>query len=357
MTRIRITTFLLAAAVLLTLAATASASDSSLLYSVTSKDLQISGSGRAMRVSVPASAPLSWFTNRPARKAGSSTAAALVNGWQANGFTTDPPNAAVVTSGATGSMQTIVTLRDPRQANGRISFRYTVIGQGSMLGMRTTGRPAPGRYRGELFVDSATISPCSTGTTYVGERLAQCYTTAWYADYIFLNNAADGTQLTYACGAGLKVRHFAPRPDITYALQPCGAQTQVGWATRNSTYNSVGYGQNSYLSVPPGVTFTFSFDPPCGLTVNPASGMSTCIVPAGTSVSIDRPTDGNTRINACGLNGATTFTYDSTASGVRNYSAIAGACDNYTAIADVPTTIATVTIHAVDDTKLLLNAG
>jgi len=361
MTRIRITAFLISVAALLILAASAAASDSSLLYSVTSKDLRVSGSGHAMRVSVPANTPLSWFTDRPARKAGSSTAAALVSGWQANGFNADPPNAAIVTSGSTGSMQTIVTLRDPRQANGRVSFRYSVLGKGKMLGMRTNGRPRAGRYTGELFVDSATIPPCSAGTTYTKSAYYQCVTSGTN-DYIFLNDVQDGWQTTYACGAGLQVHHYAVG-NTTYALKACPQYTTVGSSQRltftfgNNSFPSITYSQNSFVSVPAGVMFVMSFVPPCGVTANPASGMLTCVVPAGTSVSIDRPTDGNTRINACGLNGATSLTYDSTASGVRNYGVSIGSCDNYTAIADVPTTVATVVIHATDDTKLLLNAG
>lgn len=359
MNRIRITTVLLGLAIMLVLTATASAAESSLLYSVTSKDVQIVGSGRAMRVSVPADAPLSWFTNRPTRQAGSSTAAALVSGWQANGFASDPPNAAIVTSGKAGSMQTIVTLRAPRQAKGRVSFRYTVIDKGAMLGMRTNGQPRAGRYDGELFVDSATIPPCSPGSNYIHSAFYQCVTSGTN-DYIYYNDVRDGWQTTYACGAGLRVRNYATR-NTTYTLPGCPQYSDVG-SSQRLTFKfgntpSVSYSQNSFTGVPAGVTFVMSFDPPCGLTANPASGQSTCIVPAGSSVSIDRPTDGNTRVNACGLNGAASLTYDSTAAGVLNYSAAIGACDSYTAIADVPTTIATVVIHASVDTKLLLNAG
>ena len=359
MTRIRITTFLLGVAALLLLTATASASDSSLLYSVTTKDLRVAGSGHAMRVSVPANAALSWFTERPARQAGASTASALVSGWQANGFAADPPNAAIVTSDRTGSMQTIVTLRDPRQSAGRVSFRYTVIGKGKMLGMRTTGHPRAGRYDGELFVDSATIPPCSVGSIYVKSAYYQCVTSG-VNDYRFYNDYQDGWQTTYACGTNLRVRHYAPG-DVTYTLKGCPTYTTVG-SSQRLTFNfgntpAITYSQNSFVGVPAGVTFVMSSYPPCALTTDPASGLYTCILPAGSSTYITRATDGNTRINACGFSGASTLTYDSTAAEVRNYGVSIGGCDNYTAVADVPTTSATVVIHATDDTKLLLNAG
>ena len=109
--------------------------------------------------------------------------------------------------------------------------------------------------------------------------------------------------------------------------------------------------------MPPGVTFTFSFDPICGVGISASSGTATCVLPAGASTSITRPTDGNTRVNACGLNGAGSLTYDSTASGVRGFAVSVDACDSYKPIADVPTTIATVVVHATTDLKILTNAG
>ena len=133
-----------------------------LLFSVTSGDVSISGPSSAPHVSIPAKGTLSWFTDRPERQSGFGTAADLAAGWVANGFDRTPPNAALVTTSKGATMQTIVTLRKPVQKNGRVTFTYRVIGKGSMLGMRTTGRPAVGRYRGELFIDGATSAPCST---------------------------------------------------------------------------------------------------------------------------------------------------------------------------------------------------
>ncbi|MCX6392437.1 MAG: hypothetical protein NTX95_08095 [Actinobacteria bacterium] len=133
-----------------------------LLYSVTSGDLNITRHSGVAHVSVPAKAKLSWFTDRPQRLAGAGTAADIAAGWVANGFDRRPPNAALVTTSKGNTMQTIVTLRKPVQKNGRVTFAYSVVGKGSMLGMRTTGRPAAGSYRGELFIDDATTPPCST---------------------------------------------------------------------------------------------------------------------------------------------------------------------------------------------------
>ena len=133
-----------------------------LLYSIASNDVVISRGSGAVRVSVPASAQLAWFTDRPARDSGTGTAADIAAGWVSNGFDRVPPNAALVTKRGSATMQTIVTLRNPVVADGRVSFAYRALGDHRMLGMRTTGRPQAGRYRGELFVDDATVPPCAS---------------------------------------------------------------------------------------------------------------------------------------------------------------------------------------------------
>lgn len=353
--------FALVFSAVLAFAGPAAASQPALLFSVASKDVRVTGTGKTFTVSVPANAGLAWFTDRPARRSGTATAAALVDGWQANGFAQSPPNAALVTTAAGTTMQTIVVLRAPQRSGGRVTFRATVLPRGKMLGMRTTGRPAAGRYAGELFVDDATVSPCSTGVTYVGTRYAQCYTTARSADYTFNNGSDFGTQTIYACGAGLSVHHNSPAPNTTYALSACPTTTWVGASSKldfSSPSNTiVAYAPTYFLSVPAGVTFTFSIDPLCGVGQSIASGQLTCFLPAGSTTYLSRPTDGNTRVNACSVGSAGSLTYDSTASGTRGNIVQIGACDDYTPFADVPTTVATVVVHANSDTKLLLNAG
>jgi hypothetical protein len=132
-----------------------------LLYVTTTGDLRITGAHGNIRVSLPARATLTWFSNRPARRAGTSTAASLAAGWNANGFARVPPNAALITQRAGRSMQTIITLTQPIRRQGRVSFSYRVLDDGRMLGMRTSGHPHVGRYHGELFVDDATVPPCT----------------------------------------------------------------------------------------------------------------------------------------------------------------------------------------------------
>ncbi len=210
-----------------------------LLYSVSSADVRVTGAVGAQRVSLPASADLAWFTDRPARRSGHGTTGDLVAGWSLNGFNRTPPNAALVTRAHGTTMQTVVTLRDPRNRGGRVSFAYRVLHSASMLGMSTTGTPTAGRFTGELFVDDATLPPCpqdmtlptayncvaAPGTTYrlssaspaagtsgtVGGSLAGCSDTNGYATY------------TQYSGSG---SDLATSPAEIVQLQPC-AQTPL----------------------------------------------------------------------------------------------------------------------------------
>lgn len=176
---------------------------SPLLFVTTTGDLRITGTHGHMRISMPARAPLTWFTDRPTRRAGAATAASLAAGWTANGFDRVPPNAALVTQRAGSSMQTIVTLTQPLRRRGRVSFAYRVLDDGSMLGMRTSGRPQLGRYRGELFVDDATVPPCTSvgfGFEEVDAGASQTCAAA-RGSTISVDLTRPGTATVRVCGA------------------------------------------------------------------------------------------------------------------------------------------------------------
>ena len=176
-----------------------------LLFSVTSGDVRITGPSSTPHVSIPAKAPLSWFTDRPDRKAGVGTAADLAAGWVANGFDRTPPNAALVTTRKGSTMQTIVTLRHPVQQGGRVTFTYRTVGKGSMLGMSTTGRPAAGRYRGELFVDGGTSAPCSTSivvSSTATDCIASPGTTYYFSAASISSSGSSGGSVSGCSPAG-----------------------------------------------------------------------------------------------------------------------------------------------------------
>jgi hypothetical protein len=151
----------------------------STLFSITANNATITGTKGNTRVSVPANSSLSWFADRPGRTAGTATASALVAAWPLQHFDTDPPNAALVTTRKGKTMQTIVVLSDPRTNGSRVSFRYRVLADKTMLDMQTTGRPALGTYtRASLFVDGATMPFCPAtfdASTSVGTNAASGY--------------------------------------------------------------------------------------------------------------------------------------------------------------------------------------
>ncbi|MCX6391423.1 MAG: hypothetical protein NTX95_02850 [Actinobacteria bacterium] len=139
----------------------AAAAAPSTLFSITATNAAVTGTKGNMRVSIPASSSMSWFTDRPGRTAGTATASALVAAWPIQHFDTDPPNAALVTTRKGKTMQTIVVLSDPRTKGRRVSFRYRVLSDETMLEMETTGRPTLGTYaRASLFVDDAPMVFC-----------------------------------------------------------------------------------------------------------------------------------------------------------------------------------------------------
>lgn len=159
-------------AALVTSGVTSAASKPSILFSITAPNAEITGTKGNMRVSIPADSMLAWFNDRPGRTAGTTTAASLAAAWDLQRFDTDPPNAALVTTRKGTTMQTIVTLTDPRVKKGRVSFRYRVLADAKMNGMSTTGRPALGSYeRTSLFVDNGLMLFCPAtfdGATTVG---------------------------------------------------------------------------------------------------------------------------------------------------------------------------------------------
>lgn len=68
-----------------------------ILYALDAKGAVITPSGGSMRLSMPADTIVMWFTDRPARRAGSVRLSELYGVWKASGFVKDPPNAALQT--------------------------------------------------------------------------------------------------------------------------------------------------------------------------------------------------------------------------------------------------------------------
>jgi hypothetical protein len=104
--------------------------------------------------------PLSTFTDRPGRSAGSERVRAFVARWAARGFAADPPNAALVVDGArTGADVAMLTLSQPRLSRGVLRFTARPLRTtdgGALETLRRRGDTVrAGRFgRASLFVDN-----------------------------------------------------------------------------------------------------------------------------------------------------------------------------------------------------------
>lgn len=142
-----------------------------ILYSLDAKGPTIAKSGKALRLSMPAGTAVTWFTDRPARQAGTTTLRDLAAIWEASGFAEDPPNAALLVTRAGEERTHVVTLRAPRVAHGRVSFALREVPTGAEAGHRHTHDVAAGTYgRARLFIDDAALTPCGSTLRYMKLR-------------------------------------------------------------------------------------------------------------------------------------------------------------------------------------------
>lgn len=135
----------------------------SILYSVLSDSSTVYTSTKSTSLSIGADSPVTWFTDRPKRTAGTTTARRLIESWQANGFDVTPPNAAVVVTRDGQSSQSAVTLTRPRINGDVVTFTLKPLARSAaVLGMKTSGAPVTaGSYEGtEIFIDSGSTVQC-----------------------------------------------------------------------------------------------------------------------------------------------------------------------------------------------------
>lgn len=160
---------LLAFAIALLVAPAAQAKAPSILYAVDAGRATVTAGHGATRVAMPAAARVAWFTDRPGRRAGTTTLRVLASIWEASGFVADPPNAALLMAGADGERVHVVTLTAPRVEGRTVSFRVRRIAGASAAGHRDRDRVVAGAYgRTALFVDAAATPPCPGSFTVAG---------------------------------------------------------------------------------------------------------------------------------------------------------------------------------------------
>ena len=148
----------------------------SLLFSLVAPNLSITSEGDGYRLALPASSPVSWFTDRPERNAGTLDGAGFASLWAAEDFYDDPPNAAVVVTVGEVTQQYVVELTDARVTGETVSFHATEIGDGGgdvvQAGGRSTTHPiSVGSFgASELFIDNASTPPCASSITAYSNR-------------------------------------------------------------------------------------------------------------------------------------------------------------------------------------------
>lgn len=147
---------------------TAHAAEPGILYSVDARTATVTKAGKAHRLALPAATRVTWFSDRPARHAGTLTLRGLAGIWEASGFVEDPPNAAVLLTHKGETVTHVVELTDPRVSATQISFAFTVIPGGEEAGHRHTHGVSVGTYgRAEVFIDDAATAPCPNSLTTV----------------------------------------------------------------------------------------------------------------------------------------------------------------------------------------------
>lgn len=159
-------------------------SEASILFSVLAPTMDVSVSGDSFTMSLPADSSTAWFTDRPERNAGSMTLADLVSMWSAQGFDTDPPNAAVAVTVNGEQHQHVVELTNPVLTGAAVTFRVVDIGDDeaadAVAGRDATHDVSAGTFGAtEVFIDNATQPPCASTITSApsGQCLAAAKTT------------------------------------------------------------------------------------------------------------------------------------------------------------------------------------
>lgn len=139
----------------------AKAGKTSILYSIDGRRVKLSRDGATWRLSMPAATSVTWFTDRPHRRAGSTTLSSLAAIWEASGFTDDPPNAALIMQDGGKERTHVVEMTDPRVGHNRVSFAVKAIEGGTEAGYKHTHNLRASSYeRARLFIDDAALEPC-----------------------------------------------------------------------------------------------------------------------------------------------------------------------------------------------------
>lgn len=247
-----------------------------IVYALDATGAVIAPSGGSLRLSMPASTPVTWFTDPPARRAGSIRLSELAGVWTASGFVEDPPNAALQTIDNGIERTSVVEMTKPQVARGRVSFAIRQVRKGKEAGRRHTHHPTAGSFaRARMFIDDAALSPCpaTIGST---ARIApttptvyQCLLAPGASTTFSWLSASIGYSLVTACSTASTFQYI---PNYLY-----------GTSTTSKVPGPVCTSTSGTTTDPLVVSRGFA------TPVNPTDGTPNCPTPPGNSWSFSLP--------------------------------------------------------------------
>jgi hypothetical protein len=228
--------------------------------------LKRAGAPGRFALTLPASGPVTSFTDRPRRRAGERGLRSFVHQWKALGFTSDPPNAALVDAGAPkGRDVVVVTLTRPKLLAGGQAVRFRarrIKAAGGALG------------RFDKRADARVAAHFTGASLFVDDGLAGAKPFLW---------SVQGLP-----AAGVFTVHF-PGETMSEAQVDGGVQagsiTDFDFASSGSlalTAGDAGMSGSFFLSVVPNgdtVTGNVSFPTGTSVTVIPPSGAAQILKP------------------------------------------------------------------------------
>ena len=175
MTAVRRSVVIVVVLALLAAVPAASAKAPGILYAFDAKRGALVQTSAGHRLSLPAATRVTWFTDRPERRAGVMTLRGLASIWQASGFAADPPNAAVILTVDGQARTHVVELLRPKAVGTSVSFALRVVPSASAAGFRHADGLASGTYRRvAVFIDDAATSPCLSSISTAASTSTTC---------------------------------------------------------------------------------------------------------------------------------------------------------------------------------------
>jgi hypothetical protein len=186
---------------------------------------------------------VTYFTDRPQRRSGVMPLSVFVNNWARSGFTTDPPNAALVISGAPANRDTFIfRLTRPRVGrHGSVQFTALVLPPSqASLGLHDLAAKAdtklPKSFRtASVFIDNGNVVGAPSGPAQITAKLQDVASGRWLG-YDAGGNifpVAEKAQAGVVTVMDLSSSGAIQTNDYAYIATPDGRYLQPGGITRS----------------------------------------------------------------------------------------------------------------------------